>query len=142
MGQSPQYETKSHLGGYGATGISWKPMAYFYVHKSQLRHPLKTHILLHHHHFRVDRPSLPISEQVSHCLHVLPRSQNSAVGIATGYGSTFESQWDQECSFLHVIQICSGAYPASFEMVTGALPGGLSVRVVKSTTHLHLISLF
>jgi hypothetical protein len=40
-------------------------------------------------------------------------TQDSAVGIATGYGlddgSEFKFQWGEEFSFLHIIQTGSGA---------------------------------
>jgi hypothetical protein len=53
-------------------------------------------------------------------------SRDSVVGIATGYGLDdrgfeLESGWDQEFSLLHVVQIGSGAHPASYPWVRGAL---------------------
>jgi hypothetical protein len=44
-------------------------------------------------------------------------SRDSSVGIATGYGTTeeseFESRWGQEFSLLYVVHTGSGAHPAS-----------------------------
>jgi hypothetical protein len=46
------------------------------------------------------------------------------VGIATSYGLTmkwseFESRWEQEFLFLHVVQIGSGSHLASYPLGTG-----------------------
>jgi hypothetical protein len=44
------------------------------------------------------------------------------VRLATGWtakGSEFESRWEQELSFLRVVQTGSGAHPASHSMGTG-----------------------
>jgi hypothetical protein len=58
------------------------------------------------------------------------KTQNSIVGIATGYGlenqgvRVFESQWGQEFSLLHVVQTGSGVHPTSYPMGTGgSFPG-------------------
>jgi hypothetical protein len=48
--------------------------------------------------------------------------------LATGWtteGSEFESRYDQEFSFLHVVQTGSGVNPISYPMGTrGSFPGG------------------
>jgi hypothetical protein len=54
-------------------------------------------------------------------------SQNSAVGIATGYwivteGSQFESRNGPKFFLLHVAQTCSGAHPA-FSLMGACFPG-------------------
>jgi hypothetical protein len=52
--------------------------------------------------------------------HEINRSQDSSVGIATGYelGSEFESRLGKEF-FLHVVQTGSGAHPSSYSIGTG-----------------------
>jgi hypothetical protein len=56
-------------------------------------------------------------------------------------GWEFESRYDQEFSLLHVVQIGSGAHPASLSNGhRGLLTRGSSGRGVKLTTHLQLTS--
>jgi hypothetical protein len=45
-------------------------------------------------------------------------------GDWTTKGSEFESRYGQEFSLLHVVQTGSGAHPASYPMVPGALSPG------------------
>jgi hypothetical protein len=64
------------------------------------------------------------------------RNRDISVSIATGYaldargkGSEFEFRYGQEYSFLHVVQIGSGAHPASYPMGTGgSFPGSKAAR--------------
>jgi hypothetical protein len=58
-------------------------------------------------------------------LNANSRSRDSAVGIATGYGSEFESRQGQEFLFLHVVQTGSVAHPASCPLGKGALSSGV-----------------
>jgi hypothetical protein len=87
MGQSSPKETERQFGYYKAPGISWKPKAYFYVHKSQPWDPPHTHRVYSFINtiFKVDRLSPSVFQQLFHFLRVAPRSRDSTVGISTGY---------------------------------------------------------
>jgi hypothetical protein len=56
------------------------------------------------------------------------KSRDNSVGIATGCGlddkSGRSSSPGKVKNFLHVVQTCSGAYPAAFPMDTGGKAAG------------------
>lgn len=56
----------------------------------------------------------------------------------TTEGSVFESRWDQELFFLHVVQTSTEAHPASYKTRVGLYLRGQSSESVKLTTHLHV----
>jgi hypothetical protein len=47
----------------------------------------------------------------------------------TTEGLEFESQYGQESSLLHIVQITSGVHPSSYPMGTGVGGGALSLGV-------------